>query len=453
MARILIIDDDKSVGVALRQLFEYEGHRVHICHDGPSGLLDYPEVRPDVTFLDVKMPKVDGLEVLGRIRREEPAAVVIMISGHGTIKTAVEATRRGAFDFLEKPLDTDRLLVTLRNALTVRGLTDSVERLTQEIEIHHDIVGASPAVRQVLQQIEMVGATDARVLITGENGTGKELTARALHRRSTRAGQRFVEVNCAAIPSELIESELFGHVKGSFTGAVSDRAGKFEQAHRGTLFLDEVGDMSMAAQAKVLRALQEGDITRVGGTRTVSVDVRVIAATNKDLHEQIENGAFREDLLHRLNMVTIRVPPVRERREDIPMLIAHFARLTPASYGVPYRRFSGEALEALTELDWPGNVRQLKNAVVRLMLLSTGETVARDDVRQYVSTLGSEADVPERMMAMETLGEFKEAAEKAFIAMKLRDYDWNVSEAARRMGMPRSNLYKKIERHGLARSK
>lgn len=452
MARILIIDDEKSVGVALRQLFEYEGHRVHICYDGPSGLLDYPEVRPDVTFLDVKMPRVDGLEVLGRIRKEDPAAVVIMISGHGTIKTAVEATRRGAFDFLEKPLDTDRLLVTLRNALTVRGLTDSVERLTQEIEIHHDIVGASPAIRRVLQQIEMVGATDARVLITGENGTGKELTARALHRRSTRAGQRFVEVNCAAIPSELIESELFGHVKGSFTGAVADRSGKFEQANRGTLFLDEVGDMSLAAQAKVLRALQEGDITRVGGTRPVSVDVRVVAATNKDLHEQIENGEFREDLLHRLDMVTIRVPPLRERREDISMLIAHFAELTPASYGVPYKRFSADALAALGELDWPGNVRQLKNAVVRLMLLSTGETVARSDVQQYVSMAGSEADVPERMMAMEKLGEFKEAAEKSFIAMKLRDFDWNVSEAARRMGMPRSNLYKKIERHGLSRS-
>ena len=281
MARILIIDDEESVGEALKQVFEYEGHRVHLCANGPSGLIDYPDVKPDVTFLDVKLPKMDGLEVLERIRKEDSGAVVIMVSGHGTIGTAVEATRKGAFDFLEKPLDTNRLLVTLRNALMVRGLSDSVERLTHEIEIHHGIVGGSQAIKHVLQDIEKVGGTDAPVLITGENGTGKELTARALHRRSTRADRLFVEVNCAAIPSELIESELFGHVKGSFTGAVADRIGKFEQAHRGTLFLDEVGDMSLAAQAKVLRALQGGDITPVGGAKPVSVDVRVIAATQQ----------------------------------------------------------------------------------------------------------------------------------------------------------------------------
>ena len=265
MARILIIDDEESIGAALRQVFEYEGHRVHLCVNGPSGLIDYPDFNPDVTFLDVKLPKMDGLEVLERIRKEDSGAVVVMISGHGTIGTAVAATRKGAFDFLEKPLDTSRLLVTLRNALMVRGLSDSVERLTHEIEIHHGIVGGSRAIKQVLQDIVKVGATDAPVLITGENGTGKELTARALHRRSARSDRRFVEVNCAAIPSELIESELFGHVRGSFTGAVEDRMGKFEQAHRGTLFLDEVGDMSLPAQAKVLRALQGGDITRVGG--------------------------------------------------------------------------------------------------------------------------------------------------------------------------------------------
>ncbi len=451
MARILIIDDEESIGVALKQLFEYEGHRVHLSPNGPSGLIDYPDFRPDVVFLDVKMPKMDGLEVLERIREADSAAVVVMVSGHGTIGTAVEATRKGAFDFLEKPLDTDRLLVTLRNALMVRGLSDSVERLTSEIEIHHGIVGASPAIRQILRDIEKVGATDAPVLITGENGTGKELTAKALHRRSARAEQRFVEVNCAAIPSELIESELFGHVKGSFTGAVADREGKFEQAHRGTLFLDEVGDMSLAAQAKVLRALQGGDITPVGGARPVSVDVRVIAATNKDLYGQIEKGDFREDLLHRLNMVTIRVPPLRERRNDIPMLVAHFADLVPGSYGVPYKRFTEDALKALVDSDWPGNVRQLKNAVARLMILSGGDSVERGDVDALVRPDDAEPGVPGDMMALEKLSEFKDAAEKAFIAGKLRDHDWNVSEAARRMGMPRSNLYKKIDRHGLQR--
>ena len=451
MARILIIDDEESVGEALRQVFEYEGHRVHLCSNGPAGLIDYPEFKPDVTLLDVKLPKMDGLEVLERIRETDAGAVVIMISGHGTIGTAVQATRNGAFDFLEKPLDTTRLLVTLRNALMVRGLSDSVERLTHEIEIPHGIVGGSRAIKQVLHDIEKVGGTDAPVLITGENGTGKELTARALHRRSTRGQQLFVEVNCAAIPSELIESELFGHVKGSFTGAVANRMGKFEQAHKGTLFLDEVGDMSLAAQAKVLRALQGGDITPVGGARPVSVDVRVIAATNKDLYDLIDRGAFREDLLHRLNMVTIRVPPLRERTEDIPMLVRHFAELTPGMYGVPHKRFSDGAMEALAQPEWPGNVRQLKNAVARLMILSPGDSVERRDVTQLVTTGTAEAGVPGSMMALETLNEFKEAAEKAFIAEKLRDYDWNISEAARRMGMPRSNLYKKIERHGLER--
>jgi len=451
MARILIIDDEESIGAALRQVFEYEGHRVHLCVNGPSGLIDYPDFNPDVTFLDVKLPKMDGLEVLERIRKEDSGAVVVMISGHGTIGTAVAATRKGAFDFLEKPLDTNRLLVTLRNALMIRGLSDSVERLTHEIEIHHGIVGGSRAIKQVLQDIVKVGATDAPVLITGENGTGKELTARALHRRSARSDRRFVEVNCAAIPSELIESELFGHVRGSFTGAVEDRMGKFEQAHRGTLFLDEVGDMSLPAQAKVLRALQGGDITRVGGARPVSVDVRVIAATNKDLYQQIDNGEFREDLLHRLNMVTIHVPALRERREDISMLVRHFAELTPDTYGVPAKRFSDGAMEALEQPEWPGNVRQLKNAVARLMILSPGDAVERRDVIQLVAAGAGDAGVPGSIMALETLNEFKEAAEKAFIAGKLRDYGWNVSEAARRMGMPRSNLYKKIERHGLER--
>ncbi len=452
MAKILVIDDEVSIGVALRQLFEYEGHQVHVCENGPSGLIDYDDFGPDVTFLDVKMPRVDGLEVLATIRERDPGAVVIMVSGHGSISTAVTATRRGAFDFLEKPLDTDRLLVTLRNALTVRGLADSVQRLASEIRIRHNIVGESQAIRHVLNQIEMVGATDARVLITGENGTGKELTARALHRRSGRAGRTFVEVNCAAIPSELIESELFGHVKGSFTGAVSDRMGKFEQAHRGTLFLDEVGDMSLTAQAKVLRVLEEGDVTRVGGAKPVSVDVRVIAATNKDLQEQIGKGEFRQDLLHRLDMVTIRVPALAERTEDIPMLVAHFAEMGPRSFGVPSKRFGGDALAALAERDWPGNVRQLRNAVIRLMLLSPGETVQRRDVLQLLSSEGRDPGVKVDMMSLETLSEFKAAAEKAFVATKLRECAWNVSKAARRMGMPRSNLYKKIERHGLVRN-
>jgi two-component system nitrogen regulation response regulator NtrX len=302
---------------------------------------------PDVVFLDVKMPGMDGLEVLERLREDDPQALVVMISGHGTIDTAVEATRKGAYDFLEKPLDTDRLLVTLRNALAVRGLSASVERLKSEVESRHEIVGSSSQIRQVLERVERVAPTEARVLITGENGTGKELVARAIHRLSPRAEEPFVEVNCAAIPSELIESELFGHIKGSFTGAVADRPGKFEQAHGGTLFLDEVGDMSLAAQAKVLRALEQGVVTRVGSAKAIQVDVRVVAATNKDLEEEIREGRFREDLFYRLNVVPVHVPPLRERSEDIPMLVHHFVSLLERNDRVTPRDISPGALDRL----------------------------------------------------------------------------------------------------------
>ncbi|MGI9626590.1 MAG: sigma-54-dependent transcriptional regulator [Longimicrobiales bacterium] len=452
MAKILIIDDEESIRHALKQVFDYEGHDVHLSSDGPSGLIDYPDVQPDVTFLDVKMPGMDGLEVLDRIREEDSAALVIMVSGHGTIETAVEATRKGAFDFLEKPLDTDRLLVTLRNALQIRGLAERVERLQGEVEIHHEMVGGSYAMRQVLERVEKAGPADGRVLITGENGTGKELTARALHRLSPRAEQSFVEVNCAAIPSELIESELFGHVKGSFTGAVTDRAGKFEQADGGTLFLDEVGDMSLAAQAKVLRALEEGNITRVGGTGSRSVDVRVIAATNKNLADAIEAGEFREDLFYRLNVVPVNMPPLRDRREDIPMLVAHFVELIARADRVPPREFSTAAIERLCALDWPGNVRELRNTVERLLILGSGDVIDDKDVDQLVSGAAAGDGLPGGLLGVETFAAFKEAAERAYILNKLREHDWNVSEAARRMEMPRSNLYKKIEKYELARS-
>jgi len=293
MARILVVDDEDGIRRVLRQLLEYEGHEVRVAGGGGEALTAFEEARPDLTFLDVKMARMDGLEVLARIRERDPEALVVMISGHGTIETAVEATRRGAYDFLEKPLDTDRILLTVRNALQQRGLAQENARLRGEIESRYEIVGSSFAIRALLERVEKVGPTDARVLVTGENGTGKELVARALHRLSSRADGPFIEVNCAAIPSELIESELFGHVKGSFTGAYSDRAGKFELAHGGTLFLDEIGDMSAAAQAKVLRVLQEGLVTRVGGERPIRVDVRVIAATNKDLEREIEAGRFR----------------------------------------------------------------------------------------------------------------------------------------------------------------
>ncbi len=451
MARILIVDDEESIGDALRQVFEYEGHDVQVARDGPEGLEKVEAFRPDVTFLDVKMPGMDGLEVLDRIKEEDPQALVVMISGHGTIDTAVEATRKGAYDFLEKPLDTDRLLVTLRNALEIKGLSDSVERLRSEVESHHQIVGSSFQIRQVLERVERVAPTDARVLISGENGTGKELVARAIHRLSPRNEEPFVEVNCAAIPSELIESELFGHIKGSFTGAVADRAGKFEQAHGGTLFLDEVGDMSLAAQAKVLRALEEGVVTRVGSSKPIQVDVRVVAATNKDLEEEIREGNFREDLFYRLNVVPIHIPPLRERREDIPMLVQHFVDLLQDRERMSPREISPGVLERLRSLDWPGNVRELRNTVERLLILSSGDVIEEEDVDQLVSGGESAGGLGSELLGADTFAEFKDQAERAFLLQKLRTHDWNVSETARNLDMPRSNLYKKIERYGLVR--
>jgi len=451
MARILVVDDEKGIRGALVQVFEYEGHEVAAAEDGREGIEMAAELRPDVIFLDVKMPGLDGLDVLARLREDDPTALVVMISGHGTIDTAVEATRKGAYDFLEKPLDTDRLLVTLRRALELRGLTESMADLRSKVESRYEIVGSSYAVQQVLGRVERVSPTEARVLITGENGTGKELVARAIHRLSARADEEFVDVNCAAIPSELIESALFGHMKGSFTGAVADRAGKFEQADGGTLFLDEIGDMSLDAQAKVLRALETGVVTRVGGTKPIEVDVRVIAATNKDLELEIEEGRFREDLFYRLNVVPIHVPPLRERREDIPMLIQHFAEIMAKHDGVTPRRFEEGAIKRMLDLPWPGNVRELRNTVERLLILSPGDVVRAEDVDVLASGRGGDADVGGELLSVETFSDFKDRAERAYIVRHLRDNDWNVAETARKIDMPRSNLYKKIEKYGLAR--
>ena len=451
MAKILIVDDETSIQRALRQLFEYEDHAVAVASDGLEALGLADSFEPDVTFLDVKMPGMDGLEVLTRLREKHSRALVVMISGHGTIDTAVEATRKGAFDFLEKPLDSDRLRVTLRNALEVKGLSESVKELRSRVESRYEIVGSSFQIRQVIERIERVAPTDARVLITGENGTGKELVARAVHRLSQRAEGPFVEVNCAAIPAELIESELFGHIKGSFTGAVADRAGKFEQADGGTLFLDEVGDMSLAAQAKVLRALEQAVVTRVGGSKPIKVDVRVIAATNKDLAEEIEGGRFREDLFYRLNVVPTSVPSLRERRDDIPMLVEHFSEQMAKSDRVVPRPFTPEAVDRLMALDWPGNVRELRNTVERLLILSGGDQVRAEDVDLLVGGGGGASGLGAELFAAETFGDFKESAERAFILQKLRENDWNVSETARKIDMPRSNLYKKIEKYGMVR--
>lgn len=451
MARLLVVDDESGVRGALAQLFEYEGHEVREAENGREGITLAMEFMPDVIFLDVKMPGLDGLDVLARLRKDDPSALVVMISGHGTIDTAIEATRKGAYDFLEKPLDTDRLLVTLSRALQLRGLTASMADLRNQVESRYEIVGNSYPLRQVLERVEKVAPTEARVLVTGENGTGKELIARAIHRLSPRFDRPFVEVNCAAIPSELIESALFGHIKGSFTGAVADREGKFEQADTGTLFLDEIGDMSPDAQAKVLRALEQGVITRVGSSKSVDVDVRVIAATNKDLESRIDDGHFREDLFYRLNVVPIHVPPLRERREDIPMLVQHFSAIMAKRDGMPRRQFETAAIERLKTLSWPGNVRELRNTVERLLILAAGDVVSVGDVERLASGRSASGGLGGELLATENFSDFKDGAERAYILQKLRENDWNVAETARRIDMPRSNLYKKIEKYELVR--
>jgi two-component system, NtrC family, nitrogen regulation response regulator NtrX len=450
--RILIVDDEQGIRAALGQLLEFEGYDVRTAANAVDGLAEYAKFKPHLVFMDVKMAGIDGLEALKKLREQDASAVVVMISGHATIQTAVEATQRGAYDILEKPLDTDRILVTLRNALAHLDLHEENARLRDSVRSRFEIVGASYAIRAVTEKIELVAKTPARVLITGENGTGKELVAQAIHANSPRAKRPFVEVNCAAIPSELIESELFGHMKGSFTGAVQDRAGKFEQADGGTLFLDEVGDMSLAAQAKVLRVLQDGVVTRIGGAKPVQVDVRVLAATNKEIEGEIAAGRFREDLFYRLNVVPIHVPPLRERREDIPLLVGHFVGQLTGPAGLAPRAMGADAVTRLSQLEWPGNVRELRNTIERLLILSNAPRITAEDVDRLAGRrpdggeggLGTLLDVP-------TFEEFKHAAERAYLVAKLRAYDWNVSETARALEMPRSNLYKKIERYGLSR--
>jgi two-component system nitrogen regulation response regulator NtrX len=458
--RVLVVDDEKGIREALKQLLEYEEIDVRTCATGAEALRLYPEFGPHLVFLDVKMQGMDGLATLRELRARDPGAQVVMISGHGTIQTAVEATQLGAYDFLEKPLDTERVLLTLRNALQHVDLASENVRLRDEVQAPHEIVGSSKAIKRMIELLEKVAPTTARVLITGENGTGKELVARAIHVLSPRAGRPLVEVNCAAIPSELIESELFGHVKGSFTGAFADRAGKFESADGGTLFLDEIGDMSLAAQAKVLRALEGGVVSRVGSEQALTVDVRLIAATNKDLPAEIAAGRFREDLLYRLNVVTIEVPPLRARRGDIPQLIEHFARQLTRQSGLEPKPFDEDAVTRLAAYDWPGNIRELRNAVERLLILAPGSGITAVDVERLAGVGGGGDGAPAggvgpgpgaAWMRATTFEQFKQAAERAYLLAKLKEHDWNVSKTARTLDMPRSNLYKKIERYQLVR--
>lgn len=385
MAKILIVDDEKSIRKTLREILEYEKYEVDEASDGMACLAKVKSCKYDIIILDIKMPNMDGTETLERLQIMAPDVPVLMISGHATIDTAVEAVKKGAFDFISKPPDLNRLLITLRNALDHSHLVSEKKVLKKKVKncLVQDIIGDSPAIRQIKDTIDRVAPTDARVLITGENGTGKELVARWLHHKSNRNESPLIEVNCAAIPSELIESELFGHEKGSFTSAVKQRIGKFEQANGGTLFLDEIGDMSLSAQAKVLRALQENYITRVGGDKVIKVDVRVVAATNKDLTVEIAEGRFREDLYHRIAVIPIRVPSLNERKEDIPLLVNHFSSSICEEQGISPKSFDKKCIDELVNFDWTGNIRELRNVVERLLILS-GKSVSVSDFRNYV---------------------------------------------------------------------
>jgi two-component system nitrogen regulation response regulator NtrX len=460
--KVLVIDDEEAIRQSLQMMFEYEGYDCLQAAGGAAGLKILDSYQPDLIFLDIKMPQMDGLEVLKEIRAREGAPPVVILSGHGTVKTAVEATKLGAYDFIEKPPDSDRILLVARNALSQRKLVEENRRLKLTFDERYRMEGESPALQKVQEAIRRAAPTSATVLISGESGAGKELVARAIHRNSNRRDETFVQVNCAAIPEELIESELFGHEKGSFTGATEKQIGKFELAHKGTIFLDEVGDMSLRTQAKVLRVLQEGEVERIGSQKTITVDVRVIAATNKDLEAAIAKGEFREDLFFRLSVIPIAVPPLRERAEDVPVLVRHFVKQFAADNNLKAKTFTPAAVEALKRHPWRGNARELKNTVERLLIMTEGDEIRPEHLADVLRRtpppsaaavsdgFGGAAPAPE---APGSLQDFKATAERAFIVQKLRESRWNISATAAAIGTPRSNLYKKLEQYQISQEK
>src|SRR5262245_57471756 len=457
-SRILVIDDEAAIRDSLRMTLEYAGYEFIGAATGQEGLALAEREAPDIVLLDIKMPGMDGMEVLSRLRQMSETTPVVMISGHGTTSTAVEAIKRGAADFLDKPFEsTDRLLVTIGNALEQGRLRDENRSLRKQAEIRHQMIGESVTLKQVMASVARAAPTSATVLIQGESGVGKELVARTIHNNSTRKRERFVQVNCAAIPEELIESELFGHEKGSFTGATEKQVGKFEQADRGTIFLDEVGDMSAKTQAKVLRVLQEGEVERLGSARTIKVDVRVIAATNKNLEEEIEKGHFREDLYFRLAVIPVQVPSLRERPEDIPLLVRHFMDYFSRENNTRAKRITPGALETLQRARWKGNIRELRNTVERLIIMVPGDTIDVQDLGGTArpSAAATTAAAPRPGSDVDqgrsgTLREFKDSAERAYLVAKLRENGWNISKTAEIIDTPRSNLYKKLEQYQIS---
>jgi two-component system nitrogen regulation response regulator NtrX len=471
--RILVIDDEAAIRDSLKMILEYEGYEVLTAPTGEDGIAQTEREAPDLVFLDVKMPGMDGLEVLQRLRHLVEVTPIVVVSGHGTVSTAVEATKLGAFDFIEKPLERERVLVTVRNAVDSRRLRTENRSFRRDAEKRYQIVGDSPLLGRVRESIAKAAPTSATVLIWGESGVGKELVARAIHRESLRRDGQFVQVNCAAIPDELIESELFGHEKGSFTGATDRQIGKFEQADKGTIFLDEIGDMSLKTQAKVLRVLQEQELERLGSNRIIKVDVRVIAATNKNLEEEIIRGTFREDLFYRLNVIPIHVPPLRERKDDLAALVRHFADLFSRENNFKRKTFTQAAMERLKQHHWRGNIRELRNFVERLIIMSPGDQLDVKDLPDFTggarpldlplpsapaALSGTPAAAPAPggdadWMRAPTLQEFKSTSERAFLVTKLRENAWNISKTAEVIDTPRSNLYKKLEQYQISQEK
>ncbi|HEX3552118.1 MAG TPA: sigma-54 dependent transcriptional regulator [Thermoanaerobaculia bacterium] len=445
-ASILVVDDEAAIRDSLHMILEYEGYRVEEAGNGSQALSKVAERAPDAIVLDIKMPEMDGLELLKALRERGYDMPVLMISGHADVATAVEATRRGAFDFFEKPLQRERVLLSLRNAVEAYRLQAENRTLRLEPE---QLIGSAPAMRRLREMVEKAAPTTATVLVTGESGTGKELVARAIHRGSARRDRALVQVNCAAIPEELIESELFGHEKGSFTGAVRKQMGKFVAADGGTIFLDEIGDMSARTQAKVLRVLQNGEVEPVGAERTVQVDVRVVAATNRNLEDEIAAGRFREDLFYRLNVIPVRTPALREHLEDLPLLVEHFVRRYADQNNYKAKELSPEALAHLKALPWKGNVRELKNLVERLLILSPGDRVTREDV--IAATGGARPELSTSLLAVATLREFRDLSERMFLLHKLEENNWNVTQTAQAIDTPRSNLYKKLDQYDIQR--
>ncbi len=447
-AKILVVDDEENIRKSLKMILEYEGYQFYESVSGEDALeLSEDIVGLDLILLDVKLPGKDGLEILSELKKRPYSPEVIMISGHGTIQTAVDATKLGAFDFLEKPLHRERVLLSIRNALNQKRLKFECQDLRKKAEKRYDLVGNHSSMKKLWEEILKIAPTNATVLIQGESGTGKELIARFIHKNSHRSEAPFIQVNCAAIPEELIESELFGHVKGAFTGATEKKLGKFELADGGTIFLDEVGDMSLMTQAKVLRVLEEGEVQKVGSTKIQKVDVRVISATNKELKTEIKEGRFREDLFFRLNVVPLYAPSLREHKEDIPLLVEYFSQVFAEENNFKEKKFSHDALEAMMKYPWKGNVRELKNVVERLIITVESDIIKKTDLPEHIR--GDRHVFLPDIKSVSSLKGFRDLAEKEFILTKLKENNWNISQTAREIDTPRSNLYKKLEQYGI----